>query len=328
MNRIALIGVLVVAAVGAALAVGWNLSDGRPAATVDGTDITEDHLNAVMASFVGNENLMADLDPSLVEGQTTGTYSSAMAAFFLTNEIELQVLAQAAADLGVEVSDDDRSLAEIDLALQYAGSSLAAPEAAQRQAVVFGLSTLDGFDELRRSQIVEAQAIEIALGGHLVDDAEIDAAVADRLATCASHILVETEDEALAVRAEIEAGLDFATAADANSIDQGSPGGDLGCQQAGTFVPEFEEALRAGEPGELVGPVQTQFGFHLIDVRDPRPVLAIDLGRQAVAELLADELSSAEIDVDSRWGTWTLDQDRFQVLPPRAPEPEPFDFAA
>ena len=40
MNRIALIGVLVVAAVGAALAAGWNLSAGRPAATVDGTDIS------------------------------------------------------------------------------------------------------------------------------------------------------------------------------------------------------------------------------------------------------------------------------------------------
>ncbi|MCP5027530.1 MAG: hypothetical protein GY929_14735 [Actinomycetia bacterium] len=281
-----------------------------------------------MASFVGNENLMADLDPSLVQGQTAGSYSSVMAAFFLTNEIELEVLAQAAEDQGVVVDDDDRSRAEIDLALQYAGSSLAAPEAAQQQAVTLGLDTLDGFNDQRRSQIVEGQAVKIALGDHLVDGVELDAAVANRSATCASHILVETEEEALAVLAAIEGGLDFQSAAMANSIDQASPGGDLGCQQAGTFVPEFEEALQAGQPGELVGPIQTQFGFHLIDIRDPRPVLAVELGRQAVVDLLADELSWAEIDVDSRWGTWTLDQNRLQVLPPRAPEPEPFDFAA
>ncbi len=328
MKRNALIGVLVVAAVGAVLVAGWNLSDARPAARVNGTDISDDHLDAVMASFVNNENLTAEIDPSLLEGQTPGSYSAGMAAFFLTNEIELEVLVQAAGDLGVEVDDDDRSLAEVDLALQYAGSSFAAPEGAQREAVTFGLGTLDGFNDQRRSEIVEAQALEIALGDHLVAEADLDAAVADRLATCASHILVETEQEALAVLAEIEGGLGFEAAATANSTDQGSPGGDLGCQQAGTFVPEFEAALLVASPGELVGPVQTQFGFHLILVRDPRPILAIDLGRRAVADLLAEELLRAEVDVDSRWGTWVLDQNQFQVQPPRAPEPEPFDFAA
>ncbi len=81
-----------------------------------------------------------------------------------------------------------------------------------------------------------------------------------------SHILVETEEEANNVKAEIDGGLAFADAAKEHSTDPASKdkGGDLGQVQKGMMAPEFEEAAFAGSAGELVGPIKTQFGYHLI----------------------------------------------------------------
>ncbi len=98
----------------------------------------------------------------------------------------------------------------------------------------------------------------------------------------ASHILVAVDgdvDEA-AARARIEAlaaevnaeGADFAAIARANSGDEGSRelGGDLGWVGRGSMVAPFEEALFALEAGQVSGPVQTAFGFHLIQLREVR----------------------------------------------------------
>lgn len=83
----------------------------------------------------------------------------------------------------------------------------------------------------------------------------------------ARHILVATEAECLALKAEIEAGADFATVARANSsCPSRQQGGDLGTFSRGMMVPEFDAAVFGGEVGKVLGPVQTQFGYHLIEV--------------------------------------------------------------
>lgn len=88
----------------------------------------------------------------------------------------------------------------------------------------------------------------------------------------ASHILVETEEEAQAVKAELEGGADFAELAKVKSIDPGSVnGGDLGFFGRGMMVQPFEEAAFAlGEAGELSEPVQSQFGWHVIKLAEKR----------------------------------------------------------
>ncbi len=87
-----------------------------------------------------------------------------------------------------------------------------------------------------------------------------------------SHILVETEAEALDVLARIEAGEEFAALATELSTDPGSGanGGSLGVQPRGTYVPEFSEAVYAEDTviGEVVGPVKSEFGYHLIVVNE------------------------------------------------------------
>lgn len=94
----------------------------------------------------------------------------------------------------------------------------------------------------------------------------------------ASHILVETEDEALALIEALEGGADFAELAQESSIGPSGPnGGQLGWFSAGMMVPDFEEAVFALEIGEISGPVLTQFGWHVINLNDSRIQAAPDL---------------------------------------------------
>ena len=90
----------------------------------------------------------------------------------------------------------------------------------------------------------------------------------------ASHILVESEEEANAIKAELDGGADFQKLANEHTTDPSgkSNGGDLGYFGPGQMVPEFEKAAMALEPGSYTKePVQTQFGWHVIKVEDKRP---------------------------------------------------------
>ncbi len=85
----------------------------------------------------------------------------------------------------------------------------------------------------------------------------------------ARHILVAQEELALRVAKEIAEGLSFAEAARTYSTcPSRDRGGDLGYFSKGQMVPEFEKAAFAGELNQVLGPVKTQFGYHLILVED------------------------------------------------------------
>lgn len=88
----------------------------------------------------------------------------------------------------------------------------------------------------------------------------------------ASHILVETEEEARTLKAELDGGADFAALAREHSIDPGAAnGGDLNFFGRGMMVQPFEEAAFAlSEPGAVSEPVQSQFGWHLIKLTEKR----------------------------------------------------------
>lgn len=105
----------------------------------------------------------------------------------------------------------------------------------------------------------------------------------------ASHVLIATGEgvddaaalaEAESVAASAKAGEDFASLAREHSDDPGSAqqGGDLGWATRGMFVGPFEEALFVMQPGEIAGPVKTQFGYHIIRLEevDPGQVRSFD----------------------------------------------------
>lgn len=123
----------------------------------------------------------------------------------------------------------------------------------------------------------------------------------------AAHILVETEDEAKALREALDGGADFAELAKEKSTGPTGPnGGDLGWFGLGMMVPEFETAVVALEPGQVSDPVQTQFGWHvvkLIETRMAEPPaldevrgeLAAEIENAAVQETLDKVLAETEV---------------------------------
>ncbi|RKD33897.1 peptidylprolyl isomerase [Thermohalobacter berrensis] len=85
----------------------------------------------------------------------------------------------------------------------------------------------------------------------------------------ARHILVDTEDEAKEILNQLKNGADFAELAKEKSTGPSSVnGGDLGYFTKGQYLPEFEKAAFALEPGEISDIVKTQYGYHIIKVED------------------------------------------------------------
>ena len=117
---------------------------------------------------------------------------------------------------------------------------------------------------------------------------------------CVSHILFAKDQKQKAedVKKQLEDDGDFAKLAKQYSQDPGSAakGGDLGCLGKGETVPPFEEAAFAAKEGEIVGPVKTQFGYHLLEVTDKKPKQTRPLSEvesQISSQLASEEQSKA-----------------------------------
>ena len=126
----------------------------------------------------------------------------------------------------------------------------------------------------------------------------------------ASHILLETEEEAREVITKLNDGADFAELAKESSTGPSAPkGGDLGYFSAGQMVPEFSAATDKLQPGEYTkAPTQTQFGWHVIKVEDRREVtqpafaelenqLREELAREAVEAIMGDLRAAANVEI-------------------------------
>ncbi|MBM2575183.1 peptidyl-prolyl cis-trans isomerase [Jannaschia sp. Os4] len=170
-----------------------------------------------------------------------------------------------------------------------------------------------GIENERRAYLA-GQAIDAAAGGEL-DDAAVQAAYEARIEGFepateynASHILVETEEEAAELVALLEDGADFAELAQERSTGPSGPnGGDLGWFQAGMMVPPFQEAVEALEVGGVSAPVQTQFGWHVVKLDDTRettpppleqlyPEIAQEVQQALVADAIAAATEAAEVE--------------------------------
>ncbi len=161
-----------------------------------------------------------------------------------------------------------------------------------------------GIGESELNAYFEVLALRDKLADHLGVSTETTTYVDAR------HILVATEQEALDVIAALNAGDSFAELARAVSTDTGSgeQGGELGWAAASNYVTEFADAVRTGEIGAILGPVQTQFGYHVIQVRarEERPATesqiqgSRDLAVDTYLETLRDE-QDANIQLFDTW---------------------------
>lgn len=166
----------------------------------------------------------------------------------------------------------------------------------------------------------------------------------------ARHILYSTQTAGGAAGAarsarsalqRIRAGADFAAIAKAESADRGSAerGGDLGLLTRGQTVPEFERAVLALRPGQIGGPVQTQFGIHVVQLLsrtkktlkqvegEIREQLQDQAGQEAFGDFIATRIDQARIEINPRLGEF--DVESLQIVdrtfftpasPPAVPE--------
>lgn len=124
----------------------------------------------------------------------------------------------------------------------------------------------------------------------------------------AAHILVETEDEAKAIKAEIDGGKDFGEVAKEKSTGPSGPNsGDLGWFTLDMMVQPFAEAVGKMKAGEVAGPVQTQFGWHVIKLNEVRTAdapkfedvkdqLAAQLQSEAMEKKIAEVMEGAKVE--------------------------------
>ncbi|WP_170335697.1 peptidylprolyl isomerase [Ruegeria arenilitoris] len=115
----------------------------------------------------------------------------------------------------------------------------------------------------------------------------------------ASHILVETEEEAKELKSQLDDGADFAELAKEKSTGPSGPnGGSLGWFGKGQMVPEFEQAVVALEKDNVSDPVQTQFGWHVVKLNDKRKSEAPELAvvREELAQTIRQDAIQARID--------------------------------
>jgi peptidyl-prolyl cis-trans isomerase C len=121
---------------------------------------------------------------------------------------------------------------------------------------------------------------------------------------CVRHILFNKDQEQKAeeVKQQLEDGGDFAKLAKEDSQDPGSAakGGDLGCLGKGETVPEFEEAAFGAEQDEIVGPIQTEFGYHILQVTDIKPKQTRPL-REVEAQIRSQLTTEKQTEEFSKW---------------------------
>lgn len=207
----------------------------------------------------------APTDPKTVVATINGTP---------VTEGDIDVAMQAFSEQVAKVPPADRRRAVLDVLIDLHLMADAATAA--------GLDKTDEFQRqmaLMRAQALRSEYFRVQIEGKTDDTAvkkrydEEVAKVTPEEEVQASHILVQTEDEAKDIIKQLDAGADFATLAKEKSQDPGSAkmGGELGYFTKGKMVPEFEKAAFGLEVGKYTEtPVKTQYGYHIIKVTDKR----------------------------------------------------------
>lgn len=250
----------------------------------------------------------------------------------LTQLIQDEIVAQSAAELEIVVTKEQVQQRFLEIAEQFGGVDAFRAEIARR-----GRTEQDVREQI--ASIVRSEVLSEHFVRQVnVSDAEVRAAYerekdsAHRVVD-AAHILVETREEAEEILTLLRGGADFAVLARERSQDPttSTTGGALGEFTRGQFVPEFESAVWSAQPGQLIGPVQTRFGWHVVKVNAFRTVpfeevrdeLRRDLERSA-AQRAFDEwyqgaLLNADVDVDPRFGDWDSQSGQVVASSPLAP---------
>jgi parvulin-like peptidyl-prolyl isomerase len=292
-----------------------------PAAVVDGERITDAQLadQMVLFTFLGGLNQQSCGTPDKSVGESA---SSACARFTLSNLIQEDLVKHYATAHDITIPDSD-----VTDAISRLESSLGGADKLDQKLKQEGVTRLQ-FTTLAH-RLLLFSAAQRAIGAAGVTDQQLRAAYEQQKLQFtqihASHILVKTRAEAKRIASEATP-TNFAQLAKKYSTDtaSGANGGDLGAMAASSLDSDFVNAALALSPGQISGPVHTQFGWHVIMLQsvDVQPFdqvkdqLSSSLQSQAFTAWIQGRLSSAEITVNPKYGR--LDTQTGEVVPIRS----------
>ena len=284
--------ILLIIAALALAACGSGGSGGGVAATVNGDDITVEEVEALITGD-GEEIPKADFAGAL--------------GFLVQQHI---VSDAAETELGIVIPEDEIT-AEATALFEESANGQTREEFLEAQ----------GITEELLQQFAHSQLLVTEISESLQEDVEQPTQEQIDELYCSSHILVATEQEANDVLTRIEAGEDFAALASELSTDTGSgaQGGDLGCSAPDAYDPAFAQALTTAEVDVPTDPVESEFGFHVILVRDDEEeaieTLTATAANEAANTWFTEQFEAAEVTVDETYGTWQASPQP-QVVPP------------
>jgi parvulin-like peptidyl-prolyl isomerase len=253
------------------------------AALVNGEPITFDAYQRQVAqveAFFEEEGLDLESD----EGQERLTQARRQV---LEQMIDQELIEQAAEEMGITISEEELEASIADIVVQSGG------EEEFNQSLQATGTTYDDFRQMLLDQLL-SEAVYSAV------TASIDS-VAEQVH--ARHILLPTRERADEVLARLQAGEDFAYLAREYSEDISSreTGGDMGFFPRGVMPPEVEDVAFALEVGEISEIVESQFGFHVLQVleREEREIAVEvfeNLRQQTFMQWLQQQRESASIE--------------------------------
>lgn len=296
-----------------------------PAATINGTDITDEELahEVDVFSFLGSLNQSPCGTPE--QGETV---ASACARFTLGNLIQQRIVVDYASGHEIQVTEP-RIRDTIDGLDGQLGK-----ETVDGRLSEHGLTRADLHD-LARVVLLFQDVRQAVTAERLTDDvlrSRYEQEILSYTVIQVDHILLTSEAEAQDVYRQVTAPgaaeKDFRDLAENVSIDPSAQqnSGSLGSATASTYVPEFGNAAVALEPGEISRPVQTQYGWHVIRMVD-KQVTPFQEARQRLVdqeagatfnEWMRDQLREGAVQVNPKYGR--LDIGSLSVLPIRSTE--------
>jgi foldase protein PrsA len=309
-----LVGVLVLPACAALTGTG----DPNVAATVNGATILVTQVEERFESAKAQPQVAQQL-----EGDTEGAFQSQIQAQILTQLVLSELLDQWAADLEIEATDADIEEERKKLIEQLGGQ-----KAFDKAVEESGLSEEEVTDQIRQ-QVLQNRIAEKVAEDVEVSEEDLQKFYDDNAETrfgpkaTARHILVKEKAKAEDILDQLRKGGDFAQLAQKYSTDPGSAeqGGELPEFGRGQMVAPFDKAVFGAKAGDLLGPVKTDFGYHIIEVLQISQGQSLDEVREEItAELseskksealtaeLAKQTSEAEVEVNPRFGTWNSDK--------------------
>ena len=302
------------------------------AAIINGQRATQRDLDRELKAIKNNKAFLQALQAQgglQIEGTGKNTFDMAFVSRVLTRRIFFVIIHQQVAKRHLKVTEADLTAARRDAQDQFGGAATfkAFPKGYAEEAV---------------RTTAEIAVLQKSLGsGDASPDkikAYYDAHPDEFQEACVSHILVDDEATAKALKAQLDAGADFADLAKKNSKDnQGADGGSaakggsldcINASQSANFDPDFVAGYKDLPVNKVSDPVKTQFGYHLIKVTDRHQQSLQDATsditakltqntQQAFNDMITASAKKAKIRVNPRYGTF--DRDQLSVVPPEAP---------